>query len=193
MSSKTLNSLSTVDLLSKVRAGDDAARATLFERYLSRLRAWTRSRVPHTARPTTDTDDLVQDALLQTLQRVETFTPEHSGAFRGYIRRVLKSRLADAARLAERRPAATETASRIFDAGPSPLETAIGAESLDRYERAYQRLSLEDQSILTARLDDGITYRELAVEHGKPSSDAARMAVKRALMKLAREMGSVDA
>jgi RNA polymerase sigma-70 factor (ECF subfamily) len=39
-----------------------------------------------------------------------------------------------------------------------------------------------------ARIEMGLTYEEVAAATGRPSPDAARMAVGRALVRLAQEM-----
>jgi len=41
-----------------------------------------------------------------------------------------------------------------------------------------------------ARLELGYSYAQITVATGRPSTDAARMAVRRALVHLAEEMGS---
>jgi RNA polymerase sigma-70 factor (ECF subfamily) len=70
----------------------------------------------------------------------------------------------------------------------SPLEQAIGAEALERYERALARLAAADREAVIARLELGLTYAELAQALGRPSPDAARMMVARAMVRLAGEL-----
>jgi RNA polymerase sigma-70 factor (ECF subfamily) len=41
-----------------------------------------------------------------------------------------------------------------------------------------------------ARLDLGYSYAQIALACGRPTADAARMAVHRALLRLAEEMGA---
>ena len=70
----------------------------------------------------------------------------------------------------------------------SPLEAAIGSQTLDRYEAALARLTEDEREAVVTRVEFGLSYAEVADALGKPSADAARMAVVRALVKLAREM-----
>ena len=70
----------------------------------------------------------------------------------------------------------------------SPLEKAIGLETFERYEGALARLSADEQEAIIGRVELGNTYDELAANLGKASPDAARMAVARALIRLAEEM-----
>jgi RNA polymerase sigma factor (sigma-70 family) len=183
-----LATLSTLTLLDKASSGDEQARNVLYGRYLPRLQRWARGRLPQKARGLVDTDDLVQDTLLRTLARKDTFDPDHSGAFLGYVRRVVDNRIVDEVRKVNRRPPAEETAGSLPDPSPSPLDELLVGERRDLYEKAFQRLKLADQAAIAARLEEGLSYGEIARELGKSSADAARMAVSRAVVRLAEEM-----
>jgi RNA polymerase sigma-70 factor (ECF subfamily) len=134
-----------------------------------------------------ETDDIVQETMLQTVQKLDDFDPEHSGAFRGYLRRATRNRIVDEFRRASRRPSADESAGGLVHPGPSPLEEAIGKERVEQYEAALERLKPREQDAITARLEDGLSYSEIGLELGI-KEDAARMVVKRALFRLALEM-----
>ena len=69
-----------------------------------------------------------------------------------------------------------------------PLDEAIGTEAVERYERALQRLRPEEREVIIARVEMQQSYAQIAAAHGKASPDAARMAVTRALVRLAEEM-----
>ena len=56
---------------------------------------------------------------------------------------------------------------------------------VEGYEAALQRLPAGERELIIARVEMGLTYAELADAAGKPSADAARMAVTRALLRLA--------
>jgi RNA polymerase sigma-70 factor (ECF subfamily) len=70
----------------------------------------------------------------------------------------------------------------------SPLEEAIGTQALERYEAALGRLRDEERELIQARVEMQQSYQQIAEAHGKPTVDAARMAVSRALVRLAEEM-----
>ena len=72
----------------------------------------------------------------------------------------------------------------------SPLQLAIRQEQRERYEAALSRLKDSDRELIVARLELGMTYEEMAEALGKPSWNAARMAVVRALIRLASELKS---
>lgn len=179
----------TQDLLHAAKAGNARARDELFARFLPRLRRWASGRLPRYARSLLDTEDLVQDALLRTftgLDRVEVRGP---GGFQAYVRQAILNRIRDQVRWAARRPGPGEVPEDLPDAVPSPLEEAIGADVLARYERAMAALSAADQELLHLKLELHFEFDEIAAMTGKPTRDAARMAVQRALARLAEGMG----
>lgn len=59
---------------------------------------------------------------------------------------------------------------------------------MDQYERALAALRPEDREAIIARVEMGYSYEEMADLLGKPSTDAARKAAQRALVRLAEEM-----
>ena len=175
-------------LLLRAHAGDEQALERLCARYLPRLHRWARGRLPRGARSAVDTGDIVQEVLIKVVRRIPIFEPRDEGAFQGYLRRALANRLADEAR---RFP--SEQVQRPIDSawpspGPSPLEEAIGAEGVARYEAALARLKPEDQQAIVARCEWGMSHEEVAQILGKSSANSARVATHRALVRLAKEM-----
>jgi RNA polymerase sigma-70 factor (ECF subfamily) len=136
----------------------------------------------------TDTDDLVQETLLRSLRGVDAFDPRHSGAFLAYLRQGVLNRMRDEIRRVRRLPEAESAVGDVPDVRPSPIEEAIGRESLERYEAALLCLKPDDREAILARLEMGLSYQQIAQSLGRPSADAARVAVSRALLRLAREM-----
>ena len=70
----------------------------------------------------------------------------------------------------------------------SPLDAAIRDQQLTRYHAALDRLSPQERDLITARLEMGLSYEELAELFRKPSWNAARMATVRALLRLVDEL-----
>jgi RNA polymerase sigma-70 factor (ECF subfamily) len=98
------------------------------------------------------------------------------------------NRIRDEVRRAKRAPVPTELETEEPHRGASPLELAIGQQAVEAYEAALQRLRQEDREAIVARVEMDYSYDQVAVALGKPSPDAARMAVSRALLRLAEEM-----
>lgn len=176
-------------LLEMAKAGDELALNELLERYLPRMRRWASGRIPPAARAMMDTEDVVQDTLVRSLRHFDGFEIRGEGALQAYLRQSLRNHLTDAYRRFARRASDTEARSDIPAGGPSPLEEAVGAQALERYEAALLRLRPEDRELVILRIELCHSYAELAQILEKPSPDACRVAVSRALARLSVEMG----
>ena len=175
-------------LLQRIRTGDTAALNQLMDRYLPRLSRWATGRLPRWARDVSDTDDLVQDTLARSIANLGHFDPQGEGALQAYLRSAVMNRIRDEVRRKRRRPTPGPLESTREDDGQSPLELAIGKEVLAKYDRALERLDAPAREAVIARVELGCSYAEIAESTGKPNADAARMAVSRALVRLAQEM-----
>ena len=175
-------------LLERVRAGDIAALNRLMDRYLPRLSRWASGRLPHWARDLSDTDDLVQDTMIRSVANLGHFEARGEGALQAYLRGAVMNRIRDEIRRRRRTPVQSPLDSTIPATGQSPLESAIGGEVLEKYDRALDRLEPETREAVIARIEMGCSYAEIAELMEKSSPDAARMMVSRALLKLAEEM-----
>src|SRR5580765_2688240 len=182
---------STFHLINRARAGDHEALERLFARHLKPLQRWASGRLPGWARDLADTDDLVQDTLVQTFKRIERFEPRGVGALQAYLRQAVLNRIRDELRRKGRRPDVTDLDGLELDGAQSPLEQAIGHEAVYLYERALERLKSEEREAIIARVEMGYSYEELAEALGKPTPDAARKAAQRALVRLAEELKRV--
>ena len=187
-STRTVDLESTVRLVQRARAGDLDAVDRLLARHVTPLRRWARGRLPKWARDAADTDDLVQDTLLQTFRRLEDFEVRGPGALQAYLRQAILNRVRDELRKKGRRPIGTHLDGLEVDGRLSPLEEAIGHEAIERYEQALATLRPDEREAIIGRVEMGYSYEELADVLGKPSPDAARKAAKRALDRLIRQM-----
>jgi RNA polymerase sigma-70 factor (ECF subfamily) len=178
---------STLDLVD-AKAGDADALNRLFAHHLPTLRRWASGRLPRWARDGMDTDDLVQETAIRAVKRIGSFEPRHEGALQSYLRQAIVNRIRDEIRRSARSPGASELQDNQPDPGASPLEVAIGREAVERYEAALARLRPEEREAIVAKVEMNYGYREVAWALGKPTADAARMAVSRALLRLAEEM-----
>jgi RNA polymerase sigma factor (sigma-70 family) len=179
---------STFHLIQRFRAGDRQALERLFERHLPRLQRWARGRLPRWARDTADTQDIVQETLLQTFNRMDAFEPQREGALQAYLRQAVMNRIRDEIRRRARKPAHVELEGTEVDRARSPLEEAVGMEEIERYENALSRLRPEEREAIILRVELGYTHEEVARLLEKATSGAARKATKRALVRLVEEM-----
>src|SRR6476660_3975890 len=146
---------STFHLIERARAGDAEALDVLFARLSAPLQRWASGRLPHWARDLADTDDLVQDTLLQTFKRIESFEPRRVGALQAYLRNAVLNRLRDELRRKGREPGSTNLDDIQVEAADSPLEAAIGREKVEAYERALEHLKPEEREAIIARVELG--------------------------------------
>ena len=179
---------STFLLIEQIRAGDKSALDRLLRRFLPLLTRWASGRLPRGARDLSDTEDLVQETIISALRHIDHIEIRGEGALQAYLRRAVLNRIRDELRRHGRRGLAETLDENLRAKEDSPLEIAIGNEALERYEAALSRLSAGDREAVIARIELGQTYAEIASALGKPSTEAARMAVNRALARLARLM-----
>lgn len=133
---------------------------------------------------------MVQDTLHRTFTRLASFQPKHDGALRAYLRNAVENRIRDEMRRAVRQPTVDGPVDRHPSADShSALDKVILEETWDRYKSALKQLPRRDQRLIVGRLELGYTFRQLAAVDGRASHDAVRMALNRALVRLAAEMG----
>jgi RNA polymerase sigma factor (sigma-70 family) len=179
---------STFLLIEQIRAGDKSALDRLLRRFLPLLTRWASGRLPRGARDLSDTEDLVQETIISALRHIDHIEIRGEGALQAYLRRAVLNRIRDELRRHGRRGPVETLDENLRASEESPLEIAIGNEALERYEAALARLNAGDREAVIARIELGQTYAEIASALGKPSTEAARMAVNRALARLARLM-----
>ena len=172
--------------LERARAGSPSAVGALFTRYSSWLRRWTHGRLPRWVRGAVDTSDLVQDSLHHTFSRLPEFEPEHAGALRAYLRRAVENRIRDEMRRAAFRLSVIvpDDPVRLTDEATAQFRQIVDDEAWGRYLQGLERLNARDRRLIVGRAEFGYSYRQLAFTERLPTPDAARKAVRRALVRL---------
>jgi RNA polymerase sigma-70 factor, ECF subfamily len=178
----------TVELVARAQAGDRQAVEALLQRCLPPLKRWAHGKLPPAARESLDTGDLVQDAALRALKRLDVFEPRHVGAMQAYLRQSVINRVRDEVRRVRRHPAAEELQTDHPADSTSPFEAALRVQSYERYRQALEALKPRDRKMVVARVEAQWSYPEIANRFGLPTVDAARVAVSRAMKRLAKEM-----
>ena len=184
----------SAELLDRARAGDSHALSALFRKQRTALRRWARGRLPVWARSAHDTADLVQEALLQTLRRLDRFDDRGKGALAAYLRQAVMNRIRDEIRKVGRRPLteADTEATNVASEMPSPFDMTLTAEQEQKYKRALGRLSDDERLLVVGRIELGYNYEQLALISKRPNAEATRQAVRRAVVKLAERMSSLN-
>jgi RNA polymerase sigma factor (sigma-70 family) len=178
----------SAQLLERLQSGDQDALEHLIGRYLIPLRRWAHGRLPLWARAMSDTQDVVQDAIIRVLGHLTTFQPERPGALHAYLRKAVLNRILDQLRSTRRGPIGVELDETLPSMLPSPYEMALKQEDREIFEWALDELRDEDRELIIARVEWGLGYEDVAAALGKPTANAARVGVRRAAVKLAELM-----
>lgn len=105
-----------------------------------------------------------------------------------FLRQVVSNRIIDEHRRRQRRPVRVEFPNELPAEETSPMEAAIGVETMERYEAALAALREKDRQMIVLHVEFGMKPAEIAEALNLSSSGAARMALQRALTSLATEM-----
>lgn len=184
----TAETATTAELLVRARGGDRQALDDLFARIMPPLKRWAGGRLPAWARGMLDTDDLVQETVMRTFGRIDVFEYNEDSGLIAYLRQAVMNRIRNELRRTIRNPPPSPLDSNVEDDASSPLEMLVGKEAVDAYEAALQQLDAADRDLIIGRVELGFTFAELAAASGRPSADATRMAVGRALVRLAAHL-----
>jgi RNA polymerase sigma-70 factor, ECF subfamily len=169
------------------RPADASALGRLIRRCLPGLRRWAHGRLPRWTRSIADTSDLVHDAVLRTLGRSDALENRGHRALGAYLREAVRNRIRDEHRHVARHGTAQAVDHDVADSAPSPQDEAIAAEERRRYAAALAGLSPADRELIVAHVELDYTHAQLGCMTGR-SANAARMALHRAVARLAERM-----
>lgn len=187
----------TAALVGRAQSGDGPATDELFERYLPVVRRVVALRMGVRLAELAESEDLVQEALLEAFRSLDGFVPRSQGSFRNWLATVAENRIRDVVRRAhaEKRGAGRARTFSAADSGslsssifagnePTPSEMARGSELEERLERALLALDERDRRVIELRRLTGMTYEEIAAELELGGASSARSLFARALGKL---------
>jgi RNA polymerase sigma factor (sigma-70 family) len=188
---------STIELTVLARQGDREALEALCVRCLKSLTRFAAGRVPASVRGMLDTQDIVIEAVQRGMSRLPELEVQPGGLV-AYMRTVLKHLIIDHVRAAARRPQPValdendESRESLVASERSPLERVLAAEQIELYEAALARLRPRDEALVTLRVEEQLGHEEIAIELGFTSANAARVAGRRAILRLAHEMSRLN-
>ncbi len=139
-----------------------------------------------------DTQDVVVEAVHRGMSRLDQLDVRHPGALIAYMRTTMRNLIIDYLRERNRRPQQVALDDQHPDANRSPLERVLGDEQIALYDTALTRLKPRDAALVTLKIDEQLSYDEIAVEVGLKSANAARVAARRAVLRLAYEMSKLS-
>jgi RNA polymerase sigma factor (sigma-70 family) len=187
LSGRVQASWSTLRLYLRARDGDRTAVSALFARHWTPLVRWAHGRLPTWARSRLDTVDLVQETMLHTFRRLDGFEVRRRSALKAYLQQGIQNRIRDELRHLARAPRAA-LSDDLIDSRPTPLDQAIARETEERYKHALSRLSAREQELIVGRFELDYSFEQLALATRRRSAAAARVALSRAVARLAGEM-----
>jgi RNA polymerase sigma-70 factor (ECF subfamily) len=194
--------------LRRARDGDDAAVRWLLDRYRGRLRRMIDLRLDDRLASRLDASDVVQDTLMDAVQKLGTYLCERPLPFYPWLHRLASERLAQAHRYhlrTLRRQAGRElvggdawtdrSVQHLVDvlaaSGTSPSGRLIREEDREAIWRALGELSEQDREILVMRYVDQLAFAEIAAILGIAES-GARLRHFRALRRIGPLLGTAN-
>lgn len=196
-----LRERSTVSLLQRWHRGEQAALHELLERDLPWIRAHVKRRVGQKLARFGDTEDFVQDAMVQVLRYGPRFVLSDRDAFRGLMVRLVENSLRDKLdyHQAAKRDAGRERPmprDSVLDLDPPrrdvthPSVSAMRGEEVAWIRLAIELLPPEDREVVLLRHWEELGYGEIAERLGV-SESGARMRCNRAMPKLLARMKQI--
>lgn len=195
--------LRTLSLVRDAQAGDRQALESLFERYLPRVRQIVALRLGYRIRDFALHEDIVQEAMSRSFQRLEQFEGTSEGSFRNWMATCVASTINDhfrkegAAKRGGGKVRVVSSAQRedltsIVFAGDDPTPSSIVGrkELVERIEACLLEMKEHQRELILLRLFCGMSHREISEAMGFGDEVAARKAFSRALSQLRRRVES---
>jgi RNA polymerase sigma-70 factor (ECF subfamily) len=190
------DSLESDRLLQQACNGSMEAFDRLFARHRNDLHRMLDLRMDPRLRQRVDPSDLVQEAHLEAVRRLDQYTRRRPMPFRIWLRRIAYERLlmmrrrhVEAGRRAVGRELAIpdntsmQLAQHVLAGGPTPSQAMVRDELVVRVREAMQRLAETDREVLIMRNLEGLSTREVADSLGiEPAAVSKRYG--RALLRL---------
>jgi RNA polymerase sigma-70 factor (ECF subfamily) len=171
--------------IDKAKAGDAQAFGVLYDRYIDRIYRFVYFK-------TFDKDvaeDIVSTIFIKAYERIATFDPQ-KGVFSQWIYGIARNAIIDHFRTAKNHANIED----IFDLGESErTEEKIDArELLGKVEKYLTTLTPRQREIVTLRLWEELSYREIAEIVGG-TEDAAKVMFSRTIRELREKLGPAAA
>jgi RNA polymerase sigma-70 factor, ECF subfamily len=190
------DSAQTQHLLAEIAGGDRHALERLLERHRPSVRAFIEARLDPKLQARVDPSDVVQEAQMEVVRRMEEFLRRRPMPFHLWVRKTAYERLLNvrrdhrrrARRSVDREVALPDRSSLLLArpllaGGPSPSQQLAAREFADRVALAVAQLAEVDREILLMRHAEELPYEEIAcLLEIEPA--AARKRYGRALIRL---------
>jgi len=175
MSEPTPDSTETQRLLQQARAGAPGAIDRLLERHRAYVCRFVELRLDPQLRARVDPSDVVQEAQMEAVRRLDGYLGEAVMPFRLWLRQIAQDRLLMLRRRhcgAQRRAVSREVAlpdgsslafaRQLLAGGTSPSARLAASELVQRVRQAVAQMPEADQEIVLLRNFEGLSNREVA-------------------------------
>jgi RNA polymerase sigma-70 factor (ECF subfamily) len=176
-------------LLERAKGGDAEALDKLYEQFAGPVVGAIRRRLTQPLRRRFDTLDIAQSVFADVLRDLPRFRDLGESAFRHWLYlRVetkvvskLRKHLGKGARRWEQR---LESGTRVPSPGPSPPSNVARIERDDQARDLVSALNDEQRTLVLLRLEEDLSFAQIAERMGLKSAEAARKRYARCLAKL---------
>jgi RNA polymerase sigma-70 factor (ECF subfamily) len=144
-----------VELIERWRKGDQRAARELVERHAQSLARFAASQGVRD-----DVEELVQDTFVRAFGAIESFRADSS--FRTWLFTIERRLLLDRRRGERRRKDDSEIEERDAATGFDALDSMVAEETARRIREAVAGLSPMQRDVFTLRLNEGLSYKEIA-------------------------------
>jgi RNA polymerase sigma-70 factor (ECF subfamily) len=189
-----MTGLDQADLIRRAQEGSPDALNALYEQCSGRLLEYVRLRLGREMRSRLESRDILQAALVKSLEHLHELKGDNTGSLLGWLARIADNEIRDRADYyqRQRRDAAREMP--LDDEAPVPaltrsaLSRVILDEQAKRLEAALESLSPSHREVILLRKFEELSFAEIARRLGK-SEDACRMLLVRAMTALTLKLG----
>jgi len=142
-------------LIGRAQAGDRESFAVLIERYWDRLYRW----LYHLTHRQHQAEDLAQEALLKAFAHLDSF--RRGSNFQAWLFRIAYNAFLNQKRV-DSRSSRQQFPEHLPSVEASPDEQAMSRESLQLLARAVGRLPNEFRAAFMLRVQEGLSFRQIA-------------------------------
>lgn len=177
------------ELIRRAQAGSPEALNALYERCSGKLLAYVRLRLGRELRSRLESRDIVQAAMVKSLEHLHELKAENTGSLMGWLARIADNEIRDRADYHHRRRRDAAREISLDEDVPvsaitrSALSRVILDERAQRLEQAMEELSPVHREVILLRKFEELSFPDIARRLGK-SEDACRMLLARAMTAL---------
>ncbi len=182
-------------LVRRAKAGERECLNELFTRYYDRVRKIVRVRLGKQLRRLTESDDILQETFASAIKAFDRFELRDEASLIHWLAKIAERTICDRADYfaAKKRTADVQALDETGveeppDDRPGPMTLAGNRDQQAQLERALERLPEKYREIIILRDFAGFSWAEVAVQHGRPNENAARMMYATAIAALDRAL-----